>query len=96
MIKGDLNTPMLLLEKEKLMANIHRMQSSADRLGVSLRPHLKTLKSADAACALVQSGAMGITVSTLKEAAYFLEHGFSDITYAIGMVPSAEIWGHNT
>ena len=70
------------------MANIHRMQSSADRLGVSLRPHLKTLKSADAARALVQSGAMGITVSTLREAAYFLEHGFSDITYAIGMVPS--------
>jgi D-serine deaminase-like pyridoxal phosphate-dependent protein len=88
MISSDLNTPVLLLDKEKLMVNIHRMQSSADRLGVALRPHLKTLKSADAARVLVQSGARGITVSTLREAGYFLEHGFSDITYAISIVPS--------
>jgi D-serine deaminase-like pyridoxal phosphate-dependent protein len=84
----DLPTPALLLEKEKLMTNIARMQANADRLGVQLRPHLKTLKSARAAEALVASGACGITVSTLKEARYFLEHGFRDITYAVGMVPT--------
>jgi len=88
MICSDLNTPTLLLDKKKLMENINRMQSRADRLGVALRPHLKTLKSVDAAHALVYSGAKGITVSTLREADYFLEHGFSDITYAIGMIPS--------
>ncbi len=70
------------------MANITRMQASADRLGVKLRPHLKTLKSAQAAEALIAAGACGITVSTLKEAAYFLEHGITDITYAVGMVPA--------
>ena len=85
---SKLPTPALLLEKEKLFANIKRMQSSADRLGVKLRPHLKTMKAAKAAKALVDSGASGITVSTLKEAAYFLKHGFDDITYAVGMVPS--------
>ncbi len=84
----ELSTPALLLEKEKLIANIVRMQASADRLGVSLRPHLKTLKAAKAAQALMESGARGITVSTLKEAGYFLDHGFTDITYAVGMVPS--------
>jgi D-serine deaminase-like pyridoxal phosphate-dependent protein len=85
---SELPTPTLLLEKAKLMANIARMQASADRLGVQLRPHLKTMKAARAAEALMASGAKGITVSTLKEADYFFEHGFKDITYAVGMVPS--------
>jgi len=84
----DLPTPSLLLDKEKFLANVNRMQQSADRLGVKLRPHLKTLKSAQAAEFLIESGASGITVSTLKEAHYFLEHGFKDITYAVGMAPT--------
>lgn len=88
MILPELSTPTLLLEKEKLMTNIARMQASADRLGVQLRPHLKTMKAAKAAEALLASGARGITVSTLKEAGYFLQHGFRDITYAVGMVPT--------
>ena len=84
----ELSTPTLLIDKQKLMANIVRMQASADRLGVKLRPHLKTLKSAQAAEALISAGASGITVSTLKEAGYFLKHGITDITYAVGMVPA--------
>jgi D-serine deaminase-like pyridoxal phosphate-dependent protein len=88
MIFTELSTPTLLLEKEKLIANISRMQASADRLGVQLRPHLKTMKAARAAELLIASGASGITVSTLKEADYFFEHGFTDITYAVGMVPA--------
>ena len=87
MIFPELSTPTLLLEKEKLMANIARMQARADSLGVQLRPHLKTMKAAKAAEVLMASGASGITVSTLKEAGYFLDHGFRDITYAVGMVP---------
>jgi len=85
---SELPTPSLLLDRDQLARNIARMQNSADRLGVSLRPHLKTLKSARAAEELIAAGARGITVSTLKEAAYFLEHGISDITYAVGMVPA--------
>ena len=85
---NELATPTLLLDRHRLMANIARMQASADRLGVRLRPHLKTLKSARAAEALIAAGAAGITVSTLKEARYFLDHGITDITYAVGMVPA--------
>ena len=84
----QLATPTLLLDKEKLIANVSRMQSAADRLDVKLRPHLKTLKSTEAAQTLVDAGACGITVSTLKEAGYFLQHGFKDITYAVGIVPA--------
>ena len=84
----ELPTPSLLLDANRFSANIARMQQSADRLGVKLRPHLKTMKSANAAKALTEAGACGVTVSTLKEAAYFLDHGFTDITYAVGMVPA--------
>lgn len=85
---AELPTPALLLDKKQLSKNIARMQASADRLGVSLRPHLKTLKSAQTAGMLMAAGASGITVSTLKEASYFLDHGFTDITYAVGMLPA--------
>jgi D-serine deaminase-like pyridoxal phosphate-dependent protein len=85
---NELSTPTLLLDKSRLLANIKRMQDSANRLGVKLRPHLKTMKSAQAAQAMISKGACGITVSTLKEANYFLEHGITDITYAVGIVPS--------
>ena len=88
MYAADLPTPCLLLDADRLDANIARMQASADRLGVRLRPHLKTLKSAAAARRLIDAGARGITVSTLREADYFLDHGFTDITYAVGMVPT--------
>ena len=85
---SSLSTPALLLDREKFIANIARMQASADRLGVRLRPHLKTLKAARAADALTAAGAAGVTVSTLKEAAYFLDHGITDITYAVGLLPA--------
>lgn len=84
----SLKTPCLILDYEKHKANILRMQKTADRLGINLRPHLKTMKSAKAADELITAGAKGITVSTLKEAAYFLQHGITDIIYAVGIVPA--------
>ncbi len=62
----------------------------ADRvatLGVKLRPHLKTAKSLDVA-RLAQHGPVeGFTVSTLKEAEYFFEHGLNDLFYAVTIEP---------
>jgi len=56
--------------------------------GVMLRPHLKTAKSADVARVATAGQFGGITVSTLAELAYFLDAGFRDITYAVGIVPT--------
>jgi D-serine deaminase-like pyridoxal phosphate-dependent protein len=63
------------------------MSSAIARLGVSLRPHLKTAKSADVARIAVAGEAGGITVSTIAEAKYFAERGFRDITVAAGTTP---------
>jgi D-serine deaminase-like pyridoxal phosphate-dependent protein len=60
------------------------MSSAMHRLGVSLRPHLKTAKSADVARMAIAGEAGGIAVSTLAEAEYFATRGFRDITIAAG------------
>jgi D-serine deaminase-like pyridoxal phosphate-dependent protein len=84
----DLPTPSLILDRRALARNVARMQARAKELGVRLRPHMKTAKSADVARMILGEGGDGITVSTLKEAHYFLDHGIRDITYAVGLVPS--------
>ena len=83
----DLSTPALILDRRILARNIDAMSGRAHALGVGLRPHLKTAKSADVARLALAGNSGGITVSTLNEAAYFLEHGIADITYAVGMAP---------
>lgn len=83
----DLPTPCLVLERDRMQRNIARMADRSRALGVQLRPHLKTCKSAEIASRLVP-GRSRITVSTLLEAEYFADAGFSDILYAVGIVPS--------
>jgi D-serine deaminase-like pyridoxal phosphate-dependent protein len=84
----DLKTPALLLEKPKLLANLARMAERARALGVALRPHMKTAKSADVAKLALAQGARGIAVSTLAEASYFLGHGVRNVLYAVGLAPA--------
>ena len=57
------------------------------KLGVRLRPHMKTAKSAEVAHLACHDHFGGITVSTLAEASFFFEAGFKDIAYAVSMVP---------
>lgn len=85
---ADLDTPALILDRAVLDRNLAAMQARARRHGVALRPHLKTAKSAEIARRATQGGFGGITVSTLAEARYFAAHGFTDILYAVGIVPS--------
>ncbi|MCJ7838223.1 MAG: alanine racemase [Burkholderiales bacterium] len=64
------------------------MRAHLDRLGVALRPHLKTAKSIDVARRVLRGPDDAITVSTLKEAEYFFGHGIRDILYAVGITPN--------
>lgn len=81
----DIRTPALVLDTGRLQRNLTRMQSRARELKVDLRPHMKTGKSVDVARAATAGQAGGVTVSTLAEAAYFAEAGFTDITYGVGI-----------
>lgn len=83
----DLETPCLIADRGRLVANARRMRDRAADKGVRLRPHVKTTKcAAIARLAHGDSGDEGpITVSTLKEAEYFFANGFRDITYAVAI-----------
>jgi D-serine deaminase-like pyridoxal phosphate-dependent protein len=81
-------TPAVLLDRRRLLANCARMSARVGAAGVRLRPHMKTAKSAQVA-RLASAGQFGgITVSTLAELDYFFAAGFTDLTYAVGIVPA--------
>lgn len=81
-------TPCAIVDRRKLGANVDGMRKRVRSLGVDLRPHVKTSKSIDIARMATAGFSGGITVSTLAEADYFGRAGFSDIMYAVGIVPA--------
>ena len=83
-----IDTPALLLDADKLEHNCRRMRERLAAHGVQLRPHVKTAKSVEVAQIALGAPSGPITVSTLREAEYFHDHGFTDILYAVGMVPA--------
>jgi D-serine deaminase-like pyridoxal phosphate-dependent protein len=84
---SQLETPRLVLDAGRMEANVARLKAHLAALRVRLRPHVKTCKSLEVARGLMESPAGPITVSTLKEAEQFLEHGVTDILYAVGIAP---------
>ena len=84
----QLPTPALILDQRRLRTNVRAMTERARTLGVNLRPHCKTAKSAAVAKLAIEGNFGGITVSTLREAEYFLDHGIRDILYGVGIAPN--------
>jgi threo-3-hydroxy-D-aspartate ammonia-lyase len=85
---SEIPTPAALVDEARLSRNLSRMQAQMVRLGVRLRPHVKTGKCVEIARRQRDAGARGITVSTLKEAEEFFAAGFDDILYAVGIAPA--------
>ncbi len=83
----DLDTPALLLDHARLERNCAAMRTRMHANGVVLRPHVKTAKCVEVTRLALDAPAGPITVSTLREAEYFFDHGFRDILYAVGIVP---------
>src|ERR1700760_2375816 len=83
-----LETPCLVLEKCRLIANVVRLKRHLQPFGVRLRPHLKTAKSIDVPRRVMDGPQGPITVSTLREAEYFFSHGVRDLLYAVGIAPN--------
>ncbi|HEX3129855.1 MAG TPA: alanine racemase, partial [Thermoanaerobaculia bacterium] len=71
-----------------MQRNIDRLQAHLTRLGVTLRPHLKTCKSLEIARLMMPTPAGPATVSTLQEAEQFAATGVRDLLYAVGIAPN--------
>ena len=84
---GDLATPCLVLDLDRVERNISRLRDRLAPLGVTQRPHLKTAKSIEIARLMMGHAAGPATVSTLKEASHFAAAGVTDLIYAVGITP---------
>jgi D-serine deaminase-like pyridoxal phosphate-dependent protein len=76
---ADLDTPTILIDIDRVEANLKRAQAHADKEGYALRPHTKTHKLPQFAKRQVELGAKGITVQKLGEAEVMADAGLTDI-----------------
>ncbi len=75
----ELETPCVLIDVDRVEANLARAQAHADARGLALRPHIKTHKLPRFAQRAVGLGAVGITVQKLGEAEVMADAGLTDI-----------------
>ena len=76
------STPFLVVDVERLRANIARVAGAAADARVALRPHAKTHKTMEIARMQLEAGAVGLTVATVGEAEVFVEAGVADVFVA--------------
>jgi D-serine deaminase-like pyridoxal phosphate-dependent protein len=84
----ELRTPAILVDINRLHANMHAMQSAARAGGLRLRPHAKTHKSPVIAKWQIEAGAVGIACAKVGEAEVFAEAGIEDIRLPYPVHPS--------
>lgn len=83
----SLMTPACVIDKSRFLNNVGRLTTHLEQCNVAFRPHVKTLKSIEAAAYYAPPGTP-ITVSTLAEAAHFAAAGYNDILYAVTLTPN--------
>ncbi|MAS33949.1 MAG: alanine racemase [Anaerolineaceae bacterium] len=74
-----LETPVAVVDLDKLEANIQRFQQYLDEHGIANRPHMKTHKIPAIAQMQLAAGAVGITCQKLGEAEIMADAGVTDI-----------------
>ncbi|MFN2323423.1 MAG: alanine racemase [Trueperaceae bacterium] len=76
---ADLTTPSLLVDLDRVDANLRRVQAYANDQGALLRPHVKTHKTPYFARLQLEQGAVGLCVAKLGEGEVFADAGFDDL-----------------
>lgn len=88
---AELDTPCVLIDLDKVEANLRGAQSLADEAGLRLRPHIKTHKLPRFARRQVELGAVGITVQKLGEAEIMADAGLGDLLLTFNIVGAAKL-----
>jgi D-serine deaminase-like pyridoxal phosphate-dependent protein len=91
MSREEIDSPALLLDLDKLEANIARMAEFFADKPAGLRPHTKTHKCPPIAHKQIESGAIGVTCAKLDEAVTMAQAGIRDILIANQIVGRRKI-----
>jgi D-serine deaminase-like pyridoxal phosphate-dependent protein len=86
----DLETPIPVIDLDRVEHNLAKMQAYCDRHGLRLRPHIKTHKIPAFAHRQVELGAGGITCQKLGEAEVMADAGLDDILISYPIVGAAK------
>lgn len=87
----NIETPGMVIDIKKVRHNIKKFQAYGNRLGMSLRPHIKTHKMLDLAKLQIEMGACGILCAKLSEAEAMLAGGINDIFVAYPVIGENKI-----
>jgi D-serine deaminase-like pyridoxal phosphate-dependent protein len=75
----ELETPVPVVDRNRMEANISRLQAYLDEHKIANRPHIKTHKIPEIAQLQMDAGAVGITCQKVSEAEVMADAGFEDI-----------------
>lgn len=86
-----LDTPSMIVDLDLMESNIQKLFSTLLPTGVTIRPHLKTTKSATLARRLTDAGATGGCVAKLSEAEVLCALGFDDLLITCEVVGAVKV-----
>jgi len=89
--KEYIDTPALVLDLDKLDANLEKMSDYFSGVDAELRPHIKTHKCPILAQKQVAAGAIGVTCAKVGEAEVMAKAGIFDILIANQVVSPGKI-----
>lgn len=88
---GELETPVPIIDIDKVDRNLRRWQSRCDQLGIANRPHVKTHKLVSLARYQIALGAKGICVQKLGEAEVMVDAGIFDVLLTFNVVGDGKL-----
>jgi D-serine deaminase-like pyridoxal phosphate-dependent protein len=86
----DLETPVPVIDLDRVEHNLAKMQAYCDHWNLRLRPHIKTHKMPALARRQVELGACGITCQKLGEAEVMADAGLDDILISYPLIGQAK------
>src|SRR5262249_4448006 len=89
--KGDLPTPALLVDLDRLQANIQKLADHCRSASCSARPHAKTHKCPEIARLQVAAGARGVAVATVPEAEAMVAAGIPGVLLTSPIVEAKKV-----
>jgi D-serine deaminase-like pyridoxal phosphate-dependent protein len=89
--RRELNTPVLVLDRDALERNVRKMAAIARHAGVALRPHAKSHKSLAIARLQLDAGAVGLCCAKLGEAEVLAAGGVESLLITSPVVSAPAI-----
>ena len=86
----ELETPIPVIDLDRVEHNLAKMQAYCDSHDLRLRPHIKTHKMPAFACRQMELGACGITCQKLGEAEVMVDAGLDDILISYPLIGPAK------